>query len=102
MPAPLILLVDPDVSAAAALEGAGYAVAHAETAATAQEHLDKAILVLMELELPDQDGVVLVSEIRDHSRVPILVCTTREGHEQALALKFGADMAVRKPVAAAE
>lgn len=96
--APTVLLVDPDVSAVVALERSGYRVIHAMTAAEAREHLKVARIVLLELDLPDEDGVVLISEIRSKTQAPIMVCTASPTRDRILALKFGADMVVEKPV----
>jgi DNA-binding response OmpR family regulator len=102
MRAPAILLVDPDVWAVAPLEQAGYPVTHVATAAEARMHLRDAALLVMDLDLPDEDGVVLISEIRERRDVPILVCSARERRDVALALRFGADMVAEKPLAPAE
>jgi DNA-binding response OmpR family regulator len=99
MTVPLILLVDPDVSAVVPLERAGYHVRHVVTAQQADALYAESALVLTELDLPDQDGVVLVSEIREWSNVPIFVCSGRDSStDRTLALKLGADMAVAKPI----
>jgi two-component system KDP operon response regulator KdpE len=103
MPTPPVLLVDPDGAAMAPLERAGYRVVQVGTAQQADALYADAALVLTELDLPDQDGVVLVSEIRERSNVPIVVCSARASTaDRVLALKLGADMAVRKPIASDE
>ena len=60
-------------------------------------------LVLLDLGLPDMDGLALIAEIRKQSPVPIVVLSSR-GDEQAkvLALDGGADDYVTKPFGADE
>lgn len=55
-------------------------------------------VVLLDLMLPDVDGVKVVQQIREHSRVPILMLSVR-GEEQmkVQALDHGADDYITKP-----
>ncbi|MDM7914813.1 MAG: response regulator [Candidatus Eisenbacteria bacterium] len=46
-------------------------------------------LVLLDLGLPDRDGIEVARSIREHSRVPILVISART-HEQSKAQAFAA------------
>ena len=82
------------------LEAEGYLLFFAETGeqgltATAARQPD---LVLLDLGLPDLDGVDVIRQIRDWSRVPIIVISAR-GQEQDKvdALDAGADDYVSKP-----
>ena len=60
-------------------------------------------LVLVDLGLPDRDGIEIVRRIRSWSPVPILVLSARTAEEQKIAaLDAGADDYVTKPFAAAE
>ena len=55
-------------------------------------------LVLLDLGLPDLDGVEVIRRIRAFSEVPIIVVSVREGqHEKVAALDAGADDFVTKP-----
>jgi DNA-binding response OmpR family regulator len=55
-------------------------------------------LVLLDLGLPDVDGMVLCGELRARSDVPIIVVTAREAEsDRVRALDFGADDYVAKP-----
>jgi two-component system, OmpR family, KDP operon response regulator KdpE len=84
----------------AILGDAGFAVA---TAASAGEALDGASVrppdaAIMELVLPDQDGVEVVRSIRAWSDMPILlVSAVAEEAEKVRALEAGADDYLTKP-----
>ncbi|MFX3633270.1 MAG: response regulator transcription factor [Candidatus Pristimantibacillus sp.] len=55
-------------------------------------------IVLLDLMLPDMDGVEVCTFIRDHSRVPIMILSTKsEVSERIQALKAGADDYMCKP-----
>jgi len=84
---------------------AGFAVAEAENAA---EGLRQAMavmpdLVLLDLGLPDRDGLDLLRQIRDWSEMPIIVVSVRAREaEKVAALEAGADDYVTKPFGMAE
>lgn len=84
---------------------AGFAVAEAENAA---EGLRQAMavmpdLVLLDLGLPDRDGLDLLRQIRDWSAMPIIVLSVRAREaEKVAALEAGADDYVTKPFGMAE
>ncbi|MDT0438896.1 MULTISPECIES: response regulator [Streptomyces] len=55
-------------------------------------------VVLLDLGLPDMDGVSVIRELRDWTRVPILVLSARQtSEEKVAALDAGADDFVTKP-----
>ena len=55
-------------------------------------------LVILDLGLPDKDGVEFIKEVRAFSMVPILVLSARtQEHEKVLALDLGANDYVTKP-----
>lgn len=85
---------------AAHLEDAGYRVTAVESGRELLERLDDegADLVLLDLGLPDEDGLVLVRRIRTRSDLPIVVLTARQEQESRLgALDLGADDYLTKP-----
>jgi len=77
-------------------------------AATAGEALDRAALrspdaAIIDLLLPDGDGVEVCSRLREWSQMPILVLTAiDEEQEKIRALRTGADDYVTKPFASGE
>lgn len=84
-----------------ALRRAGFAVDHAATAADARElsGLSDYALVLLDLGLPDGDGLRLLPILRKNGRVPVIVLTARDQLADRLAgLDGGADDYVVKPV----
>ena len=84
-----------------ALQRAGFAVDHAATATEARElsELSDYALVLLDLGLPDGDGLRLLPTLRKRGRVPVIVLTARDQLADRLAgLDGGADDYVVKPV----
>jgi two-component system OmpR family response regulator len=84
-----------------ALARAGFAVDHAATAAEAREMAALAAhdLVLLDLGLPDGDGLKLLPVLRRGGAVPVIVLTARDRLADRLAgLDGGADDYVVKPV----
>jgi DNA-binding response OmpR family regulator len=101
-----VLLVDDDSRFAAALETAlrqrGYEVVRAPTAAEALA-AGEVDLVLLDLGLPDRDGIEVCRELRRRGDVPIIAVTARsEERERVLGLRSGADDYVVKPFGMAE
>lgn len=98
-----ILLVEDDPAWASvvtdALHTAGYGVEHTTSAVAARALVMAAPpdLVLLDLILPDGDGLILCADLKD-ADVPVLICSgTRRRFEPVLALKLGADAFVAKP-----
>ena len=61
----------------------------------AQDDVD---LILLDLNLPDGDGLSLARKIREHSDVPIVIATARQSRDdRMIALGLGADDYVTKP-----
>jgi DNA-binding response OmpR family regulator len=84
-----------------ALRRAGFAVDHAGSAgeARAMAALADYALVLLDLGLPDGDGLRLLPLLRRNGRVPVIVLTARDALDDRLAgLDGGADDYVVKPV----
>ena len=106
MPAkpPKILVVDDEpqirILLKATLRRAGYAVAEAGTAreALSAKSIDKPDLILLDLGLPDRDGLELVSALIAEPRSALIVVSARDQTEQKVAaLDLGADDYVTKP-----
>jgi two-component system, OmpR family, KDP operon response regulator KdpE len=87
------------------LETNGYRVLEAATGReaitqAAQHPLD---VVLLDLGLPDMDGVTVLKRLREWTRVPVVVLSVRDREEDKVAaLDNGADDYVTKPFGAAE
>ena len=82
------------------LEGAGYTITTIESGETALHALDQNEydLVLLDVVLPDMDGLDLCRRIRATSRVPILFLTVRSDvADRMLGLRAGADDYLTKP-----
>jgi two-component system, OmpR family, KDP operon response regulator KdpE len=77
-------------------------------AATGQEGLVQVAtrrpdVVILDLGLPDLDGVAVLKRLREWSRVPVVVLSVRESDEDKIAaLDNGADDYVTKPFSTAE
>ncbi len=88
-----------------ALRRAGFAVDHARTVddATAMTATADYALVLLDLGLPDGDGLHLLPKLRREKKVPVIVLTARDQLADRLAgLDGGADDYVLKPVEMSE
>lgn len=104
-----LLLVEDDVAVARALalalSDAGHRVRVAPTAAQARAllHEQEPDVVLLDLGLPDADGLSLCGELRSRSAVPIIMVTARGDSADVVAgLEAGADDYVSKPVVGSE
>ena len=101
---PQILIVEDDTAVAnllaATLETQDYAYKRAENGAGAvMEALScKPDVVLLDLGLPDTDGVEIIKKIRSWSNMPIIVVSARsEDFDKVSALDAGADDYLTKP-----
>jgi two-component system KDP operon response regulator KdpE len=87
------------------LEASGYRVCEA---ATGQEGLAQAAqcraeVILLDLGLPDLEGVEVLKRLREWSRVPVLILSVRDREDDKVAaLDAGADDYVTKPFNSAE
>ena len=101
---PLILVIEDDpqirrfLRATLAAEGYQYQEALTAHEGVAQAAARRPELVLLDLGLPDGDGLGVIQEIRQTSQTPILVLSAR-GQEQdkIAALDLGADDYIAKP-----
>lgn len=99
-----ILVVDDEPSIRTLLKStlarAGYAVIEAATAreAVTAAQIDKPDLVLLDLGLPDRDGLEIIASLRGDSGLPVIIVSAREDSEQKVAaLDLGAEDYVTKP-----
>jgi len=99
-----IMLVEDDHAVAQtltdALESSGYRVWLAETGADAKTLLEQTRpdLIILDLMLPDVDGLVLCSGLKAIADVPIVICSaTPQKRDAILGLKLGADDFIAKP-----
>ena len=87
------------------LESESYRVVEAETAARAdvEARAHKPDLLIVDLGLPDGNGLDVIRGVRTWSPVPILVLSARTMEDQKIAaLDAGADDYVTKPFSAPE
>jgi len=83
-----------------ALDEAGYRLDHVVTLAAARHLLARGSYdaILLDLNLPDGNGIDLCREIRAASTVPIVILTARQSEvDRILGLELGADDYVVKP-----
>jgi DNA-binding response OmpR family regulator len=99
-----IVVVEDDPSVAELvtlyLKNADFIVEHARTAAEARRRIDEVrpALVVLDLGLPDADGLALFREIRSHADTPVLALTARAEDVQKIeALEQGMDDYLTKP-----
>jgi len=99
-----ILIVDdePRIAAIAGdyLRHAGFSVVTAESGAAGLEQMRRVrpVLVVLDLRLPDMDGIEVARALRAVSNVPIVMLTARaEESDRLLGLDAGADDYVVKP-----
>lgn len=100
-----ILVVDDDPLVAVALvdtlRGSGYNPHVAESAAEAKLLLPlvRPDLIILDLGLPDGDGLLLCAELKEIVDVPIIVCsgTQQRPRDASLSLRLGADDFIGKP-----
>jgi two-component system, OmpR family, KDP operon response regulator KdpE len=89
----------------AGLEQRGYTVA---LAASGEEGLDQAALhppdiVILDLAMPGLDGFAVCRQLREWTKVPIVVLSVREGEQDKIqALDLGADDYLTKPFSLGE
>jgi DNA-binding response OmpR family regulator len=107
---PKILIVEDDPAVRdilkIALEREGMiveAVGNGERALKSFRSADTLDLVILDIMLPDIDGITLCQEFRRSSDVPIVMLTAREGERNVVVgLEVGADDYVTKPASPAE
>ncbi len=108
-PEPLALIIDDEPQIRrllrTLLEADGYRVVESPTGgegllAAAQR---PPAIVLLDLGLPDLDGIGVLRRLREWSKVPVLILSVRDAEDQKVAaLDAGADDYVTKPFSSAE
>jgi two-component system KDP operon response regulator KdpE len=89
----------------AALTDAGFEVIQAETGRMGITHILTRLpdLILLDLGLPDMDGMEIISRVREWSQVPIIIVSARgREDEKVQALNAGADDYLTKPFGVSE
>ena len=109
--APAVLIVDDEPAIRrllrTSLSAQGYrtleAASGADAFAALAEAREAVDVVLLDLGLPDMDGLDVIRRLREASAVPIVVLTSREDERtKVAALDLGADDYVTKPFGMAE
>lgn len=108
-PKPVALVIDDELQIRrllrVCLESKGYRVLEA---ATGQEGITQAAqyppnVVLLDLGLPDMDGVTVLKRLREWTKVPVVVLSVRDREDDKIAaLDNGADDYVTKPFSTGE
>ncbi|MFB7501971.1 response regulator transcription factor [Streptomyces broussonetiae] len=96
----LLVEDDPDVASALteSLEQHGWDVEHASTGNTALQSRPTWDIVLLDLNLPDVDGLEVCQRLRSSHDVPVIAVTARSDQmDKILCLRLGADDYVVKP-----
>ncbi len=104
-----ILIIDDEISIRrmlkVILEGAGHEITSAEDASHGIHAvaLEKPDAVILDLGLPDTDGLEALRQLREWSAVPVLILSARpDSAEKVKALDLGADDYLTKPFDAHE
>lgn len=106
---PLVLVVDDEQEMRrflrASLAANGYRIVETETGeeAVTQARAYNPDLVLLDLGLPDLDGLSVIERVREWTKVPVVVISARdEEQDKIAALDRGADDYVTKPFGTGE
>ena len=108
-PGPLVLVIEDEPQIRrflrASLPSHGYRLIEAATGrdGLAAAAIDRPDLVLLDLGLPDTDGVEVISSLREWTEIPILVLTARGRERDKISvLDAGADDYLTKPFGVGE
>ncbi len=108
-PAPRVVIIEDEQQIRrflrSSLESAGFEVHDAETGQQGLVECGtrKPDLLIVDLGLPDIDGIEVIRDVRNWSRVPIIVLSARTQEQQKVeALDAGADDYLSKPFGTAE
>jgi two-component system, OmpR family, response regulator MtrA len=108
-PRATILLVEDDPAVATlcidSLGARDYRVWHAANASEAEAMLDQARpdLIVVDLMLPDRNGLLLCADLKEKHHLPLIICSaTKRKDDAVIGLKLGADDFIAKPFSIAE
>jgi DNA-binding response OmpR family regulator len=109
-PRPRILLIEDDMSVALSLklllDSEGYSVGIAHTAADARDqlHVQRYDLIILDLGLPDRDGLDLLADLRHRAlETPVIILSARaEEFDRVAGFRTGANDYVVKPCSGLE
>lgn len=106
---PLILIVEDDnhiknlISTTLKVNKYNYLAATSGNEAIMLAVSNKPDIILLDLGLPDMDGVEIIKNVREWSNIPIIVISARsEDKDKIDALDFGADDYITKPFSVEE
>lgn len=109
LPKSRIAVVEDDSVIAASLidllELDGYEVTHCATGAELEKLIEQSIpdVILLDLQLPDANGLTLAARIRSRSEVPIMMLTAKGSEvDRIVGLEIGADDYLVKPFSVRE
>ncbi len=109
MTPPVILIIDDEVQIRrflrVSLEATGYRIVEAATGedGVVQAAMSHPNVVILDLGLPDMNGLEVLAKIREWSTVPVIVLSVQDAeHEKIAALDAGADDYVTKPFSMGE
>lgn len=109
MPSPVVVVIEDEAQirrfVRAALEAEGWLVFEADTArkGLSEAGTRKPDLLVLDLGLPDGDGLDLIKDVRGWSAVPIIVLSARSDEtDKIAALDAGADDYLTKPFGVGE
>lgn len=101
---PLILVVEDDkairnlISTALDMQGYNYHTAETGNASILEAMSSRPDIIILDLGLPDMDGIDIIKKVRSWSTVPIIVVSARgEDRDKVSALDAGADDYLTKP-----
>jgi len=102
----VILLIEDDPALAAMVSDwfaeRQYIVCHVNCASDAERALDEIqpSLIVLDLMLPDRNGLTICSQLKERAGVPLIICSaTRRKDDAIVGLQLGADDFLRKPFA---
>ena len=106
---PLILIVEDDnhiknlISTTLKVNKYNFLIASSGNEAIMLAVSHKPDIILLDLGLPDMDGVEIIKNVREWSNIPIIVISARsEDKDKIEALDFGADDYITKPFSVEE
>ncbi len=101
---PNILLIEDDVALASmlseTLRARSYQVWQVGSAAEAEAALDEVRpdLILLDLMLPDRNGLIMCARLKARAGAPVIICSaTKRSDDAAISFQLGADDFLRKP-----